>query len=143
MAWKLRKKKNYVLVICSIFVIFYITLLRRFPSHDKRFQMHIGSLKEASYLAGVILNTILYIPFGYTGYIYQTKIKKYKEHGRYNILRNFFIGLVISVSCEVLQYFTKRGCADINDVLFNIIGTMVGSVVAYKIAKKQGEMRHC
>ena len=33
---------------------------------------------------------------------------------------------MLSVCCEVLQYFTGRGMADVNDVLFNTLGAAVG-----------------
>ena len=41
---------------------------------------------------------------------------------------------MLSVCCEVLQYFTGRGMADVNDVLFNTLGTMVGIWLADKVA---------
>ena len=33
---------------------------------------------------------------------------------------------MLSVCCEVLQYFTGIGMADVNDILFNTLGAAVG-----------------
>ena len=41
---------------------------------------------------------------------------------------------MLSVGCEVLQYFTGRGTADVNDVLFNTLGAVVGVWLAEKVA---------
>lgn len=41
---------------------------------------------------------------------------------------------IVSVCCEVLQYFTGRGMADVNDVLFNTIGAAAGIWLAEKVA---------
>lgn len=42
-------------------------------------------------------------------------------------------GACLSIACEMTQYITKRGCADINDVLFNIFGIIVGVALAFKV----------
>lgn len=39
---------------------------------------------------------------------------------------------MISVCCEILQYFTGRGMADVNDILFNTLGAVVGCWLAKK-----------
>ena len=43
-------------------------------------------------------------------------------------------GFALSVFCEVLQYLTGRGMADVNDVLFNTLGAAVGVWLARRIA---------
>ena len=42
-------------------------------------------------------------------------------------------GACLSILCEVTQYITKRGCADVNDVLFNILGIIVGVVLTLNV----------
>ena len=49
-------------------------------------------------------------------------------------MRNIVLaGACLSIACEMTQYITKRGCADINDVLFNIFGIIVGVTLAFKV----------
>lgn len=45
------------------------------------------------------------------------------------------MGFVLSLFCEVTQYFTGRGWADVNDVVFNTAGTFLGSWIAQKSVK--------
>lgn len=44
------------------------------------------------------------------------------------------IGFALFVFCEVLQYLTGCGMADVNDVLFNTLGAAVGVWLARRIA---------
>ena len=39
-------------------------------------RFHIGEWKEAGFWAGGILNILLYVPFGYTGYNWKAKGRK-------------------------------------------------------------------
>ena len=67
------------------------------------------------------MNLILYVPFGWTGQRWQMNRKR--------IIAAAFL---LSVCCEELQYFTGRGMADVNDVLFNTLGAVVGAWIASK-----------
>lgn len=130
--WKLRKKKPCISVIYSIFLIIYITLIRRAPGYIEPVRFHIGEWKEAGFWAGGILNILLYVPFGYTCYRYITGMRKVEKE-QY-VMRNIvLVGACLSIACEMTQYITKRGCADINDVLFNILGIIVGVALAFKV----------
>lgn len=128
--WKLRKKKPCISVIYSIFLIIYITLIRRAPGYIEPVRFHIGEWKEAGFWAGGILNILLYVPFGYTGYRYITGKVEKKQYVMMDIV---LAGACLSIACEMTQYITKRGCADINDVLFNILGIIVGVALAFKV----------
>ena len=46
------------------------------------------------------------------------------------------VGFALSVFCEVLQYLTWRGMADVNDVLFNTLGTLTGVCIAKRLVKE-------
>ena len=93
-------------------------------------RVHIGEWKEAGFWAGGILNILLYVPFGYTCYRYITGKVEKKQYVMTNIV---LAGACLSIACEMTQYITKRGCADINDVLFNILGIIVGVALAFKV----------
>lgn len=123
-AWKLGKKKPCMSVMYSIFLILYITLIRRTPGYTEPVRFYAGEWKETGFWAGGILNILLYVPFGYTDYIY-IKTKK-KQHVMKSII---LTGACLSILCELIQYITERGWADVNDVLFNVIGGVLGSII--------------
>lgn len=54
-----------------------------------------------------------------------------------------FAALLSSVLCEIIQYFTHRGVADINDVLFNLIGACAGALLfrAFRAFKKKKDLQ--
>lgn len=129
--WKYRKVSPYAMVAYSIFIIIYITLLRRTPVYDSQIRLKIGNWRKSEFWSGTVLNICLYIPLGYSGYRCQ-KMAGRKNHKRQHIIfREILAGVSLAVCCETLQYVTGRGMADINDVLFNAIGACVGVALAY------------
>ena len=117
LAWKGRRKVSWLLLGYSAFLILYITILRRAPGYDENIRLHLKFLPNAGIWAGNLLNLILYVPFGYTA-------QKYLHGQKSKVV---FGGLILSVCCEVIQYITVRGRADVNDVLFNTLGAAVGT----------------
>lgn len=115
LAWLNRKDKQWLPIIYSMFLILYITLLRRAPGYNENIQLHLKLWPNAGVWAGNLLNLILYIPFAWTS-------QKWKPNRKKIVAAAF----MLSVCCEVLQYFTGRGMADVNDILFNTLGAAVG-----------------
>lgn len=99
------------------FLILYITLLRRAPGYDENIRLHFKFLPNAGIWAGNLLNLALYVPFGYTA-------QKYLNGYKGKVILG---GLVLSILCEIIQYITTRGWADVNDILFNALGAAVGA----------------
>ena len=122
-AWLNCKEKSWLPTAYSVFLILYITLLRRAPGYNENIRLHLKLWPSAGVWAGNLLNLILYIPFGWTSQ-------------RWNLNRKRIVGIAftLSVGCEVLQYFTGRGMADVNDILFNTLGAAVGIWLAEKVA---------
>lgn len=104
-----------------MFFVFYITLLRRAPGYNENIRLHLKLWPNADVWAGNLLNLILYVPFGWTGQRWKTNRK-----------RIVAVAFLLSVCCEELQYFTGRGMTDVNDVLFNTLGAVVGAWIASK-----------
>ena len=123
LAWFNRKDKQWLPTAYSVFLILYITLLRRAPGYNENIRMHLKLWPNAGVWAGNLLNLILYIPFGWTS-----------QRGKSNRKRIVAVAFMLSVCCEILQYFTGRGMADINDILFNTLGAAVGIWLAEKTA---------
>lgn len=123
LAWLNCKEKSWLPTAYSVFWILYITLLRRAPGYNENIRLHLKLWPYAGVWAGNLLNLILYIPFVWTS-------QRWKPNRR----RIAVAALMLSVGCEVLQYFTGRGTADVNDVLFNTLGAVVGVWLAEKVA---------
>jgi glycopeptide antibiotics resistance protein len=71
--------------------------------------------------AYVIENVLLFIPFGF---ICPWSFKKFK-----NPLRCIGAGFITSLFIETLQLITRRGYFQIDDIITNTIGMMVGYVI--------------
>lgn len=76
---------------------------------------------------GFILNIFLFIPLGFLCPL----MSKTFERAR----NTFFIGLGISLLIETVQLFTLYRATDIDDLLTNVIGTMIGYLCFRLIAK--------
>lgn len=67
---------------------------------------------------GFVFNIFLFIPLGFLCPI----ISKCYQHAK-NV---FFIGCGLSVSIEIVQLFTLYRATDIDDLITNVVGTLIG-----------------
>lgn len=133
-SWKVQKKVSILPSIYTVFLILYITLLRRAPGYDETIRLNLRLLPNAATMAGNLLNLILYFPFGWT-LAYWMQRRENEECFSRDSWLIILSGMVLSVFCEGMQYITGRGCADVNDVVFNSLGVIVGIWVVRKIKK--------
>lgn len=123
--WHNRKKyPGFPPVYCA-FLILYITLLRCAPGYNESIRLSLKLWPNVGVWAGNLLNMILYVPYGVTSW-------QWKREGKKIIVAGF----ALSMFCEVLQYLTGRGMADVNDVLFNTLGAAIGVCIAKRLAKE-------
>lgn len=72
-----------------------------------------------NYKSIIFYNILIYIPFGfYLG-----------SRSKLKILYNLFIFIAYIVIIELLQHYLKVGIFDINDILLNCLGFLIGSTV--------------
>lgn len=71
-----------------------------------------------SYYYNLYGNILWFVPMGF-GSAYLLK----KKH---SFLRTLSIGFLVSFSIETLQYLLDTGIPDIDDLIFNTLGTMIG-----------------
>lgn len=121
----MKTKKSYpkIQVAYSVFLILYITVLRRAPIYDNDIQLKIRIFPDFDTFIGNMLNIALFVPLGFAT---RTCFGK----GTLKNICYTVVGLSLSFFCESVQYFTNRGWAETNDILFNTIGTIVGLWVA-------------
>lgn len=71
-------------------------------------------------LAENIMNVVVFVPIGL---LFGTQISQKKQKGW---LVAFIVGAGISVTIETLQLVLKRGFSELDDVLHNTLGCMIG-----------------
>lgn len=76
------------------------------------------------FLKNLIGNIIIFIPMGYILPHYSIKLKLF---GRF-VLTVF----LITLSIEIIQLFTLLGMFDINDIILNLIGAVIGFFLVKK-----------
>ena len=76
---------------------------------------------------GFLLNILLFVPLGFL-------CPLISKHYR-SIKNTFFIGLGLSVAIEVVQLFTLYRATDIDDLITNVVGTLIG-YFCFRLAHK-------
>lgn len=84
----------------------------------------------ADYMENTVLNIILFIPIGFMLPIIWERFRFVKN--------TVLLGLGMSISVELLQIFTYR-LTDIDDLVTNTIGTLIGYRMAEFINKKMAD----
>src|SRR5699024_3942675 len=63
-------------------------------------------------------NILWFIPFG--------MLQPLLQHRRPHFFSTVLLGMLLSLSIETLQFFLATGVADIDDLIFNTLGTVLG-----------------
>lgn len=77
-------------------------------------------------LVNLVGNIVMFVPLGYF-------ISVFVVNSR-NFLKNILFSAGIIVIIELVQLFTLLGSLDIDDLIFNLVGTSIGYVL-YRISK--------
>lgn len=73
------------------------------------------------FIINTIGNIILFIPFGF---FLSIKFKKID-----GLPKSFLVGMMFSISIEIVQLFVPNRWTDIDDVILNTLGTGIGYIV--------------
>lgn len=122
LAWLARKLFPMIPAIYSVFLVLYITLLRRAPGYDEGIRWHLAFWSVVGLWAGNLLNLALFVPLGWTA----AGLTKRRAKG---ILFVVLFAFTLSLCCEIAQYLLGRGQADSNDIFFNTLGAAVGAAL--------------
>lgn len=85
-----------------------------------------NSLFWRDIIINLVGNLVMFVPFGFLGWIFP-RLNQYKT-----LVINFVFVLII---VESMQYFTRLGVFDIDDVLLNSIGVSIGYYLKLRIEK--------
>lgn len=128
---KIRNAKTtmlYILFSLYLVAIFSLVGLPSVTDFQMDFQCYIiPFLGIVSDFKNCILNILLFIPLGIF-------IPSIWENFR-NVKKTALIGFAVSMMIEVLQIFNYR-VTDINDLITNLIGTIIGYYIANIAIKK-------
>lgn len=132
------KKKIVIdtLFVIYILILFRITVFRRGIGSNELFSGNINFIpfadlidtfknSSASFIYLFFGNILWFVPFG----LYLRKIRKCK------ILTVVALGVCLSLSIEIMQYIFGTGVSEIDDLLLNTIGVLLGIFTAYLIDK--------
>ncbi len=137
---KLTHVKSIYIQIYYFIMLFFITVFRGdftqntvhsinmlpFLELQNVFNLQYQILGLASALTNLIYNIVgnivWFIPLGWI-------VTKYY---RLSFFKTVMIGFLVSFSIESLQYILYTGISDIDDIIFNVIGTTLGYIL-YKI----------
>lgn len=129
--WSTREKCFKTAVWMYLYFIFLYTFLNREQKSDFDYNLmpfwsyqHIFSTHDFWIVLQVLVNCVMLVPLGilvpwaYENYLHEDAKKK-----RNTVL---LFGLIVSVSIECLQLFTKTGMFEWDDIFHNMIGVIVG-----------------
>lgn len=113
-----------VIIICSIL---YITVFSRSERGVGADFIPFSSFERAKLqpemFRSILMNVFLFVPFGLAlPFIFGGKTGK-------RILLTILVGLLLSVTVEAIQYFAHLGMAEVDDLIYNTLGTAIGSCV--------------
>ncbi len=131
---KCRKKECRFSFIGLLFwiyisILLVITFFSREAGTDTRIDLQIGSsfginTRNDAY---IIENILLFIPYGF---LFPLAWKKCK-----GILPNLFIGFITSLLIETLQLASGRGIFQIDDMITNTLGALIGYLLFWMFDK--------
>ena len=108
----------------------FFEVMRNFWKNDPFSGIHGIQLERTSPLEGIILNILLYIPMGYLlPFVWKTLRK--------HLWLTVPAGFAISLLTEIIQLITHYGWFDVDDLMNNTIGALLGAVLFAVFYRKQ------
>lgn len=110
-----------LLLIEYIFLLFYSTIIHRTTVAVKRYDFHpFWSYSRPDLLVENVMNVIVFIPIGLLLAIAFKQMIWWKA---------LLIGCGISVTIEAFQFFLMRGFSEVDDVMHNTLGCLLGYIL--------------
>lgn len=127
------RQASFCLLMGYIFLVLCTTVFYREETFEKRYYIHplwsYGVLYN-KLLAQIFMNILLFIPIGF----FAGGVLK-KKH----IWNAFVFGFILSLFIEVTQLITTRGVFNVDDIIHNTLGCVIGFsffVFCYKVLKR-------
>ncbi len=104
----------------------------------KRYLLHRSQIGNGLFLINVVGNVAAFMPFGFlvpVMYREQRRDRHYRGHYFRSFLFVTFLGFLSSLGVETVQLVTKVGSFDVDDLILNTAGVVLGYILYY-ICKK-------
>ena len=127
------RQVSFCLLMGYVFLVFCTTIFFREETFEKRYYLHplwSYSVLYNKLLAQIIMNVILFVPIGFFA---GGALKK--KH----IWNALGFGFVLSLFIEVTQLISTRGVFNVDDIIHNTLGCVLGFlcfVLCYKMIKR-------
>lgn len=143
------KCKKLLLILSIVFIIIFTLIVRETMEvrHSGNrglslvpFRGFVAMFREDDHLHffwQIILNILLFVPFGYAlTAVFKKNRTDYKQHCKLNGLLFILVaGFALSLLIEFFQYVTSRGYSEVDDVINNTIGTVIGYLVYKQLTR--------
>lgn len=116
-----KRIQAYIPLFVYLFIMFYITVLTRTPTLRRSAHfIPLWSFVDRDYWQQIILNIALFVPMGF----YLTDVL---SDCRRTFIWSIIIALSVSASIEIIQFVSYRGTMDVDDLISNVAGTLLGA----------------
>ena len=138
---------HFVIIAGYIFANLYVTVLNRTPIESRDtllvpflsyFKVFIRDNKQVAfneyYFAQVALNWLIYVPMGYIlPFVWPRVFMECRVF--LGIVRAAIVSSIVSITIESIQYYYKLGYFEIDDIINNTLGCIVGYIFYIHIYK--------
>ena len=119
------KWSSVLLLIEYVFLVFCSTVIFRPTGETRQYDFHpFWSYDRPELLVENIMNVIVFIPIGILLAIV------FKQMSWWKIL---LIGCSISITIEALQFYFMKGFSEVDDVMHNTVGCLIGYLMTSSI----------
>ena len=116
-----------LLLVEYIFLLFCSTVIFRTPCQARQYDFHpFWSYDKPDLLVENIMNVVVFMPVGLLIGAVIRQITWWKA---------LLIGCSISITIEALQFYLLRGFSELDDVMHNTVGCLIGYCVYRVMAK--------
>jgi glycopeptide antibiotics resistance protein len=117
------KKAGLILLLEYLLLIYCATVIFREPSTKRGYELPPFWSYEAilngmmTLIPETVMNVVMFLPIGFLSALLANSV---------NWLKVVVIGVCLSTSIEILQLIFKKGCCEIDDVIHNAVGCLLG-----------------
>ena len=124
MQTNIKKVIIFCILFCYIVIVIGATIFTRAEVYEHANLNLFSSYIEAwnnyskSYWRNIILNILMFVPFGFLLPLFSDRFKKFYW--------TLSLGFLFTFGIEATQYITKRGIFEVDDIMNNWIGAIIG-----------------
>ena len=123
----------FLLLVEYVFLLFCSTVIFRTPGETRHYDFHpFWSYDRPELLIENIMNVMVFVP---VGMILGFRI----QDSSFTIRKALLVALMgcsISVTIEALQFFFMRGFSEVDDVMHNTVGCIIGYILVQGLRSK-------